>query len=299
MFAVHRASPIELSLEQLLQCRFIHYHPGLTKQLSHSRQAGQILSPQRGHGMEFDQVRQYQRGDDIRHIDWRVSARTGKTHSKIFREERDRPVIVAIDLSVSMFFGSQDKIKAMMACELAAILGWHSIGERQRTGLQLLTNDPIYTPLAQQQSRWLAQLQQLCTCYQQQLTHLTQSISTQNHLDAMTRRLPTGASLHIISDFYHYSDKQLAHLSHCAQRHSVTLWQVTDPMEFSLPEAAYGRLSVAHGTTQSWLRPQSKRFKQAYQSAALARQQRLQTQLAQYVLPLHQLSTSEDWHAYF
>jgi uncharacterized protein (DUF58 family) len=84
--------------------------------------------------MEFDEVRHYQTGDDIRAIDWRVTARTGKTHTKLFREELERPVLIATDLSASMHFGSQLLFKSVQAAHLASLVAWHAKNRGDRLG---------------------------------------------------------------------------------------------------------------------------------------------------------------------
>jgi uncharacterized protein (DUF58 family) len=96
--------------------------------------SGNYLSRNKGRGMEFDEVRHYQTGDDIRAIDWRVTARTGKTHTKLFREELERPVLIATDLSASMHFGSQLLFKAVQAAHLAALVAWHAKNRGDRLG---------------------------------------------------------------------------------------------------------------------------------------------------------------------
>jgi len=96
--------------------------------------SGNYLSRSKGRGMEFDEVRHYQTGDDIRAIDWRVTARTGKTHTKLFREELERPVLIATDLSASMHFGSQLLFKSVQAAHLAALVAWHAKKRGDRLG---------------------------------------------------------------------------------------------------------------------------------------------------------------------
>lgn len=100
----------------------------------HGQMAGNYLSRHKGRGMEFDEVRHYQTGDDIRAIDWRVTARTGKTHTKLFREELERPVLIATDLSASMHFGSQLLFKSVQAAHLAALVAWHAKNRGDRLG---------------------------------------------------------------------------------------------------------------------------------------------------------------------
>ena len=84
--------------------------------------SGLHLSKLRGRGIDFEEFRPYQQGDDIRTIDWRVTARTGKPFTKVFREERERPVIIAVDQSSSMYFGSQVAFKSVIAAQAAAAL---------------------------------------------------------------------------------------------------------------------------------------------------------------------------------
>lgn len=96
--------------------------------------SGNYLSRNKGRGMEFDEVRHYQTGDDIRAIDWRVTARTGKTHTKLFREELERPVLIATDLSASMHFGSQLLFKSVQAAHVASLVAWHAKNRGDRLG---------------------------------------------------------------------------------------------------------------------------------------------------------------------
>lgn len=100
----------------------------------HGQMSGNYLSRHKGRGMEFDEVRHYQTGDDIRAIDWRVTARTGKTHTKLFREELERPVLIATDLSASMHFGSQLLFKSVQASHLASLVAWHAKNRGDRLG---------------------------------------------------------------------------------------------------------------------------------------------------------------------
>mgnify|MGYP002151030683 FL=1 len=84
--------------------------------------------------MEFAEARSYQYGDDVRHIDWRVTARTGTTHTKLFREERERPVMLVLDLSRRMFFGTRQRLKSVQAARIAALTGWRALLRGDRVG---------------------------------------------------------------------------------------------------------------------------------------------------------------------
>lgn len=108
-----------------------------------TRQLGNYRSVFRGRGMEFDEVRAYQPGDDIRTIDWRVTARTGQAYTKLFQEERERPVLILADARASMRFGTRDAFKSVLAARAAAILTWTCIAEGDRVGGVVLTPSGI------------------------------------------------------------------------------------------------------------------------------------------------------------
>ncbi|WP_413692759.1 DUF58 domain-containing protein [Psychromonas sp. KJ10-2] len=106
-----------------------------SKQLPATRQlSGNYLANIKGRGMEFAEVRHYQPGDDVRSIDWAVTARTGRAHTKLFQEEKERPVFLLVDLSDSMIFGSQFAFKSVQACHLASLLSWQAKQRNDRLG---------------------------------------------------------------------------------------------------------------------------------------------------------------------
>src|SRR5436305_3486394 len=126
-----------LSREQLKTVRKIQIR---TSHLVTDLFAGQYQSAFKGRGMEFAEVRLYQPGDDIRTIDWNVTARTGLPHVKEFIEERDLTVIIAIDISASMAFGSVDWRKCDIAAELAAVFAFSAVENSDRVGLLLFSD---------------------------------------------------------------------------------------------------------------------------------------------------------------
>jgi uncharacterized protein (DUF58 family) len=99
--------------------------------------AGGHRSPFRGRGMDYQESRHYQPGDDIRNMDWRITARAGRPHVKVYEEERERPVIVLVDLSPSMFFGTRGAFKSVAAARVAALVGWAAIARGDRIGALL------------------------------------------------------------------------------------------------------------------------------------------------------------------
>ena len=116
---------VNVTLEQLIRLRAAARGLELgSRHLAISSQAGGYRSAYRGRGLEFDEVRAYQTTDDARTIDWRVTARRGRPHTKIFREERERPVLVLVDLHPGMYFGSRLRFKSVLASQAAALIAW-------------------------------------------------------------------------------------------------------------------------------------------------------------------------------
>ena len=124
-----------VSLQSLIALRLLAGNSiGTTRKKSAAQRAGNFASPFRGRGMDFSEVRLYQPGDDIRSIDWRVTARTGKTHTKLFTEERERAIYFVVDAGPSMQFGTQVSFKSVVASKVAGLLAWSSMSHGDRVG---------------------------------------------------------------------------------------------------------------------------------------------------------------------
>ena len=135
---------IHVSTQHLIQLRHAAQSLPLKTAKVRALQTGQYYSPFRGRGMEFDEVRLYQPGDDVRTLDWRVTARTGKAHTKLFREERERAVYVWVDFRNPMFFATRGVFKSVMAAKIAALLSWSAHHQRDRVGGLLFSDDQHY-----------------------------------------------------------------------------------------------------------------------------------------------------------
>lgn len=251
-----QAETIELSLEQLIACQFMANDKiPLPNKKTKAHLVGGHLSPFKGRGMEFSEVRQYQPGDDIRTIDWRVTARTGEVHTKIFQEERERPVFILLDLQDSMFFGSKNRFKSTLACLQAARAFWAAFNSGNRVGA-LLNNLHNHLELKPSNRRkdGLRLLQKVLELHNQRLHQLyknrteedTYKINKTALIDSLIRlrHLTKGGCLiYIFSDFMDFSpecDKQLAHL---AQHNDIYGIMLTDPIEQNIPVAGQFKLT--------------------------------------------------------
>jgi len=126
---------IQVDLQGLIQLRYQSTHLSLGSQRkAYSSMSGNYNSPFKGRGLNFDEVRPYQPGDDIRNIDWNVTARTDTVHTKVFKEERERPVFIIVDLNSSMYFGSRHCLKSVTAAKAAALFAWTGADNHNRIG---------------------------------------------------------------------------------------------------------------------------------------------------------------------
>lgn len=134
-----------VTLEELMEQRqFVRYLHNRQKKSPASVQAGEVKSIFKGRGMEFEEIRPYNYGDDVRDIDWRVTARKLSPYTKLFSEERDREVYVLLDLSPQMLFGTRKELKTVTASKIAALLGWLALENKDRFGCVIFDGEHSY-----------------------------------------------------------------------------------------------------------------------------------------------------------
>jgi uncharacterized protein (DUF58 family) len=222
----------------------------------------------RGRGMDFEEVRLYQAGDDVRSIDWRVTARTQVPHTKLYREERERPVFVLVDQRASMFFGSQRCFKSVLAAHIGANLAWAALSNSDRIG-GLVFGDNNQRDIRPRRSKHavLELLHQLQEFNQQLRSPIapTDAKSLSLLFNDARRIAKPGCALFIVSDFHDYDQACEQQLFELARHTDVTLIHVFDPLEKDLHSNS--RLSVSDGISRLQLPTDDVRFQQAYQTA--------------------------------
>ena len=253
----------------------------LTPQMAiQSKLAGTYLAKSKGRGMEFDEVRHYQNGDDVRTIDWRVTARTGKVHTKLFREEKERPVFILTDLSSSMHFGSSLLFKSVQAAHLAALIAWHVKQRGDKLG-GLVFNQQQHIEL-KPQSRSHGVLR-----YFHALTQVHADSSSQRGLninDALSqlrRLVRPGSLVYILSDFSGFTQDGLRHVRAIRQHNEVCCCPITDPLDLVLPDTSQGLAAVSDGSHTGFIELGSHTLQQRYQRQQAAFQQQLKLHLSQ------------------
>lgn len=196
-----------------------------TKRLVDTTFAGEYQSAFKGQGLEFDEVRPYQFGDDIRMIDWNVTAKTGKPYIKIFREEREQTMFVLFDVSGSEDFGRGNENKMQIGTEIAAILAFSAMKNGDKIGLATFTDriERFYKP-SKGRKHVLAIIRGLL---QQKITSKQTSIKTA--VDWVRRTVKRHAVFIVISDFL--DDNYMNSLKHLSRRHEVILIRLFNPNE--------------------------------------------------------------------
>ncbi|WP_258807174.1 DUF58 domain-containing protein [Pseudidiomarina sp. CB1] len=270
-------------------------------------QTGALLSKTRGRGMEFDEVRHYQAGDDVRAIDWRVTARTGTPHTKLYREERERPVMFIVDLSPSQHFGSQLLLKSVLACHITAAMAWLAVQRGDRVGA-LLGHPQRHVEIRPQgrQHGVLRIIHSLVELQNESLAAWQQAPadgSTANLDDLLQRAQQVakpGTIIHIISDWQQFSGTTFT-LLQALQRHcSLQVLQCSDPLEHQFPEPlAQQDIALSNGQRQLEFPAGDMALRTSYTAQSAQQQQQLWSHLQQLQLELHQFSAAraleEQW----
>ncbi|CAK0765247.1 DUF58 domain-containing protein [Gammaproteobacteria bacterium] len=196
---------------------------------------GLYASVFRGQGMDFEEVREYREGDEIRNMDWRVTARTGVPHLKIFREERERTVVFCIDTGAGMAFGTRGTFKSIQAARAAALLGWSANSNQDRVGA-LLYGDPALGPRNFRPTRARRSLWRILRALTEPVTpgrpHADPLLEA---LENLNRSTPTGTLVFLIGDFNRDPTDLERPIGRLRQRREVVLMPVDDPVDRNLP----------------------------------------------------------------
>lgn len=279
-----RSDGISPGMAELLYYRskinaFAKHHRSLPR----AGQSGPLLSKARGRGMEFDEVRHYQPGDDIRSIDWRVTARTGKAHTKLYREEKEKPVFIWVDLPLTQLFGSQFVFKSVQACHLAAALAWQAQHRGDRIG-GIVGNGWLHKelkPVARQKGV-LRLCHALLEVHDNSLSHWRQQHqaphnSLEENLKRLRQLVKPGSSLYVISDFHQATTKVLDGLKVLSRHNSLQCFNLYDPMEFELPQGHSAHpLALSDGQRELQLNLTNTQQQNAYCDAAKQQYQTLE-----------------------
>lgn len=248
----------------------------------------------RGRGVDFDQVRVYQAGDDVRTIDWRVTARTQEPHTKLFHEERERPIFIMVEQSRRLFFGSGLMLKSVLAAQAAALVGWAALGHNDRVGGLVFGDNEHYEIKPRRSKQSLLQLLN-------RLVRVNQSLHTEAAADRDTfgvalRRarevMRPGSLAIILCDERALSDSAEQQLTLLSRHCDLLLLPLSDPLDHALPAA--GLLRFADRGAHLELDTLNADLRQSYRAQGEARQARWELLAQKLRVLMMPLSTQRE-----
>ncbi|MBX9755860.1 MAG: DUF58 domain-containing protein [Pseudomonadaceae bacterium] len=287
---------VYVSMAQLLRLELPARHLSFSGRQPHaSLLAGQHQSRLRGRGLNFEELRRYQPGDDLRHLDWRTTLRLGKPFVRSYSEERDRPALIVLDQRMDMFFGSQYSFKSCTGAELAALCAWMALQAGDRVG-GLVFNDQQIERIAPLRSR--SRVEQLCA----RIVRQNQALAADNpHIDGAEqlnkvllecrRHAAHDQLICLISDFAGANAQTLQLLRELSAHNDVLALQVYDPLALKLP--SNGHLLVTQGALQLELAIGRKHVHQPLSEFASGRLREVAELLRRSQIPLLMISTGE------
>ncbi|MFV0365279.1 MAG: DUF58 domain-containing protein [Mangrovibacterium sp.] len=256
---------------------------------------GKHKSKLRGRGLDFEESRKYVTGDDIRNIDWRVTARTGVTHTKVFTEEKEKPCFIVTDLTPSMFFGSQIYTKSYIACQLAAISAYKILHNSDRFGGLIYGNkfETLFKPKRNRK----AILQYFNELIERtwKLAEEPENIGDVNkNLSKALTKTATIAThdylVIVISDFNRVSAEASKQLIQLSIHNDVILVKINDPLEATLP---HNKMVLGNGDMQLLWQSKKKKAKTNYDKAMHEQSQSFVDEMRRYNVAIIELNTIE------
>jgi len=288
-----KPSPVSITPQQLVSLRRDARHIQLAKGKIRARQTGAHMSKLRGRGMEFDQVRAYQPGDDIRSIDWRVTARTTEVHTKLYQEEKERPVVLCVDYRRSMHFATRGAFKSVIASRIAALLAWSANLNGDRIGgLLFAENEHVILKAQRGKHAVLDLFHRMSDLHQNSAQQERNHESLSNSLRQLRRTARPGSLVFIASDFHGLDNNAEKHIIELARHCEVTLISVHDPIEAKLPNAGLYRFKDGNNDVQ--IDTSRKQHRKQHQQRFAQHQQSLQDLARKHRMHFVDCSTAAD-----
>lgn len=287
---------IFVSLNDLLKME--HLSRGFSflasKQKVRSILGGKHASKLRGRGLDFEEVRNYVAGDDIRNIDWKVTARTQKTHTRVYSEEKEKPALIIVDQSKSMFFGSQKKTKSVVAAEIAALTAFKVLKEGDRVGGVVFADkgiDIIYPK--RDRKNILRFLEKIVTRNRELID--SEPIEFDKALNSVLSKVKNIIThdflIVIISDFHRYNPDIIKFISRLSVHNDVILTKVYDPMEKMIPESIIIAGDKKH---QLLLDGEEKKLRDRFKNAFTDDFEKFKEQMKKHRIPVLSIDTVTD-----
>lgn len=257
---------------------------------------GRRASHVRGRGLDFEELRNYVAGDDVRSIDWRVTARTQKPYIRVYSEERDRPTMLLVDQRINMFFGSRRSMKSVVAAEVAALSAWRVFAQGDRVGA-FVFNDTVIEQVRMHRSRaTVLRILDRVTTQNKQLRSDQKAPAAPEKLnevlDKVARICHHDALILIASDFDGADEKTRDLLLNLSQSNDVICALAYDPL--AVQSLAGGHLVVSNATLQVELFLNEQKVREGLRSASDYRLKNVLAWQHELNIPVLPLSTAED-----
>ncbi len=232
----------------------------LPKQPVHSILSGRHSSRLRGRGLNFEELRHYRAGDDIRTMDWKVTNRTGKPHVRVYTEEKEWPVLLLVDQRISMFFGSQVKMKSLVAAELTALAAWRVtalaawrvLSAGDRVGALVFNDTEVFQIRPHRSRKTVMQILHKVLTLNHALNAQYSDAQNDAQLNAALREAERLSGhdylIVIISDMSGWNQETVKRIKRLGRNNDVMASLVYDPLEKTLPEQS--QLVVSDGSLQ-------------------------------------------------
>jgi len=266
----------------------------LPRQPVNSILSGQHASRLRGRGLNFEELRHYRPGDDIRTMDWKVTNRTGKPHVRVYTEERERRVSLLVDQRVSMFFGSQRAMKSAVAAEIAALAAWRVLGVGDRVGALIFDDQHSYhfTPRRSREAV-LNILKRLETANAALAAGCQTNPGQFNTaFDALLRHVAHDELVIYIGDGFGWDERSDEILKRLSLHNDVIVINVFDPAELELP--SLNDLVVSDGEEQIVVSGTQQELQARFEESYLNHVKRMREALQRFGLPLIEVNTVDD-----
>jgi len=268
----------------------------LPRQPVHSLLSGRFASRMRGRGLNFEEIRDYRSGDDVRSIDWKVTARLQKPHIRVFNEERDRQALLVVDQRLSMFFGSRRAMKSVAAAEAAAISAWRVLGAGDRVGAIVFGDRELGEFRARRSRSTVLQILMAVVAHNRALgvdRGISASASMLNiALQQAQRRALHDAVVIVISDFDGADDATRKMIGAMARHNDVVALLVHDPLQSDLPATA--NMTVTDGELQIHLEVGRESVRQNISQMSQERLKGVFAWTREFGVPVLPLSAAED-----
>ena len=260
------------------------------KGLSQNIFAGEYHSAFKGRGMTFSEVREYQYGDDVRDIDWNVTARQNHPYVKVYEEERELTVMLLVDVSGSSDFGAEGEMKRDMMAEIAATLAFSAIENNDKVGMILFSNKiEKFIPPKKGKKHILPVISTLLNFQPQ-----NKGTDIRQALEFLTDGIKKRCTAFLVSDFIDDSDYAHA-LSIANNKHDLIALQVYDKREMQLPDVGFMRVADAETGAEKWVNTGAKKVREAYQRRWYERQMKMNEHLQRSRVDSVSISTDEDY----